>query len=662
MAYERLTLPPTPSDVRTRSALERIRGKLNELVDHANISAAELPWVRPEDYGEGIGVGHDDTVAIQAALNVIKTNTGGTLLLNKQYRCDSGLSISGIRSLKIKGIGADLKATVSHLSSSLIFDNAPSGTVGLTIDDFVGVSIEDIYISQQRSGAGGGTGLRMSGGHDFTIRNVKIEDDTATGYGMELGMGTGHDVFLGHLENCQINLGSGTGFKLQSPTTTMTWDNCYVIGGTCGWDLVGAYYSSFRNCAADAVRGWGYLLNGCRSITMIGCSGELCHDGVVQLVGGSSEITIIDPHGTSNNVDAHADIGDLVHIGPGDDLAHGSAAVVIINPFAYDCNAATIANIYGVAGTKSTTIISGDETVALSKGIDGDATWKKLYLTKLGTSSPAIAGLVDQDLRTTTTPAFTGLNVLLEGGEIFTDGGLEAWTSATDLTNWLESIAGASTVNRESSTIHGGTYSCRLDIDASLNLALIRQLVTLAASTKYRLTFWYKTATGALPPTAFYIVNSGTNVYIDLNGSWQTTYTQVDLDAQTSFYKYTFDFITHASYTDYYIAFLNSWATSSSIYFDDISLVPLVSTSTVNQAVKTTDSPTFDHLHLTSGPITVAGEQVVGTQAAAQADLKANYTTGDLDTEAEIIAALNASNAGHNALLAKLRTHGLIDT
>ena len=58
----------------------------------------------------------------------------------------------------------------------------------------------------------------------------------------------------------------------------------------------------------------------------------------------------------------------------------------------------------------------------------------------------------------------------------------------------------------------------------------------------------------------------------------------------------------------------------------------------------------------------VGANQVVGAQAAAQADLKANYTTLDLDTEAEIIAAINATNAGFNTLLAKLRTHGIIDT
>jgi len=56
------------------------------------------------------------------------------------------------------------------------------------------------------------------------------------------------------------------------------------------------------------------------------------------------------------------------------------------------------------------------------------------------------------------------------------------------------------------------------------------------------------------------------------------------------------------------------------------------------------------------------GVQVLGAQAAAQADLKADYTTSDLDTEAEIITAINTTNAGFNTLLAKLRTHGTIDT
>lgn len=52
--------------------------------------------------------------------------------------------------------------------------------------------------------------------------------------------------------------------------------------------------------------------------------------------------------------------------------------------------------------------------------------------------------------------------------------------------------------------------------------------------------------------------------------------------------------------------------------------------------------------------------QVVGAQALTQAALKADYTTGNLDSEAEIIAAINATNAGFNTLLAKVKTHGLL--
>jgi len=96
---------------------------------------------------------------------------------------------------------------------------------------------------------------------------------------------------------------------------------------------------------------------------------------------------------------------------------------------------------------------------------------------------------------------------------------------------------------------------------------------------------------------------------------------------------------------------------------------------TSNQPTKTTSGPTFDHLHLTNalnvgGDVLIASGkvvkvnaiQVVGAQAAAQDNLKADYTTGNLDTEAEIIAALNATNAAFNTLLAKQRTHGLIAT
>ena len=58
----------------------------------------------------------------------------------------------------------------------------------------------------------------------------------------------------------------------------------------------------------------------------------------------------------------------------------------------------------------------------------------------------------------------------------------------------------------------------------------------------------------------------------------------------------------------------------------------------------------------------VAGGKITnaGTQASTIANAKVDYTTGNLDTEAEIIAAQNASNGKINAIIAALKGVGII--
>lgn len=48
-----------------------------------------------------------------------------------------------------------------------------------------------------------------------------------------------------------------------------------------------------------------------------------------------------------------------------------------------------------------------------------------------------------------------------------------------------------------------------------------------------------------------------------------------------------------------------------------------------------------------------------GVQPAHLAALKVNYTTGDLDAEAEIISALNATNTRINAIMTALEGVGI---
>jgi len=57
------------------------------------------------------------------------------------------------------------------------------------------------------------------------------------------------------------------------------------------------------------------------------------------------------------------------------------------------------------------------------------------------------------------------------------------------------------------------------------------------------------------------------------------------------------------------------------------------------------------------GKVTAAG-----TQASHIADQKVDYETPDLDTEAEIIAAINATNTAINAILAALEGAGILKT
>ena len=60
------------------------------------------------------------------------------------------------------------------------------------------------------------------------------------------------------------------------------------------------------------------------------------------------------------------------------------------------------------------------------------------------------------------------------------NGGFENWSSATDADNWSENIAGGSTINQETSDVHGGANAARADIDASNNNATLAQ--TLSAT------------------------------------------------------------------------------------------------------------------------------------------------------------------------------------
>jgi hypothetical protein len=187
--------------------------------------------------------------------------------------------------------------------------------------------------------------------------------------------------------------------------------------------------------------------------------------------------------------------------------------------------------------------------------------------------------------------SITAANKLLyfadEADTVVVNGTMEAWASATDLNTWTEQKAGTSTVNREGTTVHRGTYAARLDIDASNNYAMLLQGITLTASGAYQLSLWYKTAAGKT--AAVHLFNSTSNVRLNSAGAW-VAYDNLGivLPTATVWTQYTLQFTAHASYTSYYLQIghniaLGSTAASTSIYMDDVFICPrLIATLTEN--------------------------------------------------------------------------------
>jgi len=161
--------------------------------------------------------------------------------------------------------------------------------------------------------------------------------------------------------------------------------------------------------------------------------------------------------------------------------------------------------------------------------------------------------------------------------EKLTDGGLNLWDDAVDLTHWTESISGTSTVNREATEKIEGDYSCRLDVDGSNNETEIYQSFTLRPNVKYQINLSYFMSIAG-KTAQFRITDTGYNVYLQDDATWGGI-NWIDLSNYTAWKLFELVFSAHPDYSDYVIAIQRKSAASSSIYFDKLSLVECPSIS-----------------------------------------------------------------------------------
>lgn len=98
------------------------------------------------------------------------------------------------------------------------------------------------------------------------------------------------------------------------------------------------------------------------------------------------------------------------------------------------------------------------------------------------------------------------------GSNILTDGGLEVWTDANNLANWINATGGApgsETLTQESTpaNVYAGTYSAKFTTDAGTNNGkyIAQQKTGLTTGDIYRLTFYAKESTSTATFQIIYI-------------------------------------------------------------------------------------------------------------------------------------------------------------
>jgi len=139
------------------------------------------------------------------------------------------------------------------------------------------------------------------------------------------------------------------------------------------------------------------------------------------------------------------------------------------------------------------------------------------------------------------------------GSEKLTDGAVENWGSSTDLTSWTESLAGTSTVNREGSVTHGGSFALRYDIDGSNSDANAAQTLSNANGDLIEITYWTKASTTAK------------SARVDLGANQGPTHTLT-----TTYVQFTE--LLRALAANVALTPRRVTGTSASIYFDDHSV------------------------------------------------------------------------------------------
>lgn len=165
-----------------------------------------------------VTVGHDDTAAIQAALNVLVAGSGELNFPTGIYKLNSAITVAILanKKVKIRGIGrVEVISTVTE-------PGAEAGIFNFTGTSTSSLEIENIIITHNAVAVGILDGFSITNFKNLIMRNVSVTKASMWG---------GHitSVLSGLIENCSFDDNRYGGFGIESCGSSTTALN--VIGG-----------------------------------------------------------------------------------------------------------------------------------------------------------------------------------------------------------------------------------------------------------------------------------------------------------------------------------------------------------------------------------------------------------------------------------------------
>jgi hypothetical protein len=192
---------------------------------------------------------------------------------------------------------------------------------------------------------------------------------------------------------------------------------------------------------------------------------------------------------------------------------------------------------------------------------------------------------------------------------------LESWASSTDANGWTEESAGSSTITREASVVHSGTYAVKFTVvgGTTADIYQVFSAAVMPPGKTYRFGGWYNgdgTANGWLyvyvAPGSVW--SSGYSLIGAADApSWDAPFQHLVLPAVSSWTRFDVVFTLPPQFDTFLFAVGGDYVNNGVTYFDDLEVVPVDAETDAlvwQRVVGFMDNPRFD---LASGDLSISG-------------------------------------------------------